>query len=194
MNAGLRYFSLLLFTGLFSSCSNSDAYEKGIRHLDSLEGALGLISKEIREIDTAQVQQAMERFETYRLFIQTLVKDTISTEEAQALQRFFRSGSELTAYSKNRNRLLARSDLMHTQRNKLRHDLVEGIPEEAEWKNALNQEKLASDALCKSMLDQQKKYYNAMQEFKLSLPETEAFIRKHNHGELPTLIKQKQTL
>jgi len=167
-------------------------YDKGIKNLDSLDGALGLITREMQNTDTIQLNGALERFATYRFFIKTQLSDTISTSEAEVLKQFFSSGSALEAYNKNRTLLLARSAFMQSQRNKLRSDLAEGIPDELDVNVALNKEIDAGRQLSNTMLDQQKKYYNAIMEFKQILPILEEFIRKHNMNELPALIKEKQ--
>ncbi len=192
MTTTLRYFSLCWCAFLFLSCSNSEVYDKGIKNLDSLDGALGLITREMQNTDTIQLNGALERFATYRFFIKTQLSDTISTSEAEVLKQFFSSGSALEAYNKNRTLLLARSAFMQSQRNKLRSDLAEGIPDELDVNVALNKEIDAGRQLSNTMLDQQKKYYNAIMEFKQILPILEEFIRKHNMNELPALIKEKQ--
>ncbi len=192
MKNTLRYFCLLFCTILFLSCSNSEVYEKGIKNLDSLEGALGLITREMQNTDTVQLNAALERFSIYGFFIKTQVKDTLSPAEAEAIKKFFQSGAALESYMKNRAVLLARSALMHSQRVNLRSDMAEGIPEEPELKMALDKEMNASRDLSNTMLDQQKKYYNTILEFKQALPLTEEFIRKHNMNELPALVKQKE--
>ncbi len=188
----LRYFFLLLSPILFLSCSNSEVYENGAKRLDSLDGAMGLISKEILSSDTVQLQKAIERFMTYRFFIKTNVNDTLLSEEAETIKRFFLSGTVLGSYSKNRTLLLNRANSMHTQATKLRHDITETLISEQELNAAMEKETKASAELTGTMLEQQKKYYSAMQEFKQVLPLTEEFIRKYNKGELPTLIKQNQ--
>jgi hypothetical protein len=192
VNKPFRYFSLLLFAGCFVSCTNSEVYEKGTKQLDSLEGAMGLISKEILSSDTLQLQKAVERFTTYRFFIKTNVNDTLLPEEAETIKRFFTSGTALEAYSKNRPVLMQRARLMHDQVSKLRNDISNLLIDEQVLMMALEKENKASAELTGLMLDQQKKYYSALQEFKQVLPLTEEFIRKHNKGELPTLVKQNE--
>ncbi|MBL7902971.1 MAG: hypothetical protein JNK73_13320 [Bacteroidia bacterium] len=188
----MRYFSLLLCAGFFMSCTNSELYEKGTKQLDSLEGAMGLISKEILSSDTLQLQKALERFTTYRLFIKTNVNDTILPGEAENIKRFFASGTALEAYSKNRPVLLERAGLIHTQITKLRNDISNLLIDEQVLMMALEKENKTSAELTGLMLEQQKKYYSALQEFKQVLPLTEEFIRKHNKGDLPTLVKQNE--
>lgn len=174
------------------SCTNSEVYEKGTKQLDSLEGSMGLISKEILSADTLQLQKAVERFTTYRLFIKSNVNDTLLPEEAETIKRFFTSGMALEAYSKNRPVLLARARLIHAQISQLRNDISNLLIDEQVLSMALEKENKASAELTASMLDQQKKQYSALQEFKQVLPLAEEFIRKHNRGELPTVVKQNE--
>ena len=134
----------------------------------------------------------LQRVWFYRFFIKTQLSDTISTSEAEVLKKFFSSGSALEAYNKNRTLLLARSAFMQSQRDKLRSDLAEGIMDELDVKVTLDKEVSASRELSAIMLEQQKKYYSAILEFKQALPLLEEFIRKHNMNELPALIKEKQ--
>jgi len=188
----LGYFSVLMFAGLVVSCSNTEVYEKGAKSLASLDGAMGLISREMQNTDTVQLQKAIEYFSTYRLYIKATVNDTLLPEEAELIRRFFQSGKMLEAYSKNRDLLLDRTTLMHLQLTRLRHDVTKVLISETELLVALEKERKASAELSAVMFDQQKKFYTAMQEFKQVLPLTETLIRNQNKGELPALVKQKE--
>jgi len=192
MRSGLRYFCLFLCTLLFLSCRNSEAYEKGRKTLDSLDGALGLVLKEVKSADTVQLKKAIKRFTTYRFFIKSMVSDTLLPDEAEDIKRFFQSGTALENYSENRSLVLIRAGMIKDQLSKLRRDIEKAIPEEQELAAALEREKKAAAELMDIMMAQQKKYQSALQEFIQVLPSTEEFIRKHNSGELPTLVERKE--
>src|SRR5688572_22678972 len=140
MRNGLRYFCLVLCTLLFLSCRNSEVYEEGRKTLDSLDGALGLVLKEVKKVDTVQLEKAIKRFTTYRFFIKSMVSDTLLPDEAEHIKRFFQSGTALEVYSKNRSTVLERAELMYGQLNKLRNDIEKSIPEESELNTALERE------------------------------------------------------
>jgi hypothetical protein len=194
MKRAIRYVCLPVLTLLFLSCSNSEVYEKGTQRLDSLDGAIGLLSKEMATIDTIQFQKALERFTTYQVFIKSNLNDTLLPEDAETVKRFFESGLALQAFSANRPLLLSRAATIHSQLNKLKKDISEKIPEEGEVYTAIEREQKAGTELTKLMFEQQRNYYTALQQFKQVLPSAETLIRKHNRNELPSLIKSEDEL
>lgn len=186
------YGVALCIAGFFLSCTNAQVYEKSVKQLDSLEGAMSLAYKEMLNTDTVQLQKAIERYTTYRLFIKTQANDTLSPTEAETIQRFFLSGTTLVVYSKNRTTLLQRARWIHVQINKLRNDCRKFLISEQDLPRALELEQMAGNELSSVMLEQQKKYQGALQEFKQVMPLTEAFIRKHNNNELPQLVVERE--
>lgn len=191
MNPALRYGLSCCLAALFS-CSDPELYKQSIKSLDSLDGALGLIKRELLQADTSQLQKSVEQFATYKVIIDTGVRDTLSQEEAETLRSFFQNGEWLGMYLKNRPVLIERTTTIHANLQKLRHDLNEHLLSDQDLQRGLEHERKASAELTEQVLVRQKKYYRAMEEFKNALPATEAFIRKHNNNQLPQLVKEQQ--
>jgi hypothetical protein len=189
------YYILLLATMLLlQSCNQTNLYNQKTKTLDSLNGALNLKVKELEKTDTALLQRCITRFTYYRQFVKQNVKDTLSKNEADNLQRFYESGKNLQSFWSNRFTILGRASLINSQQSKLTIDLKSKIinPEEAE--PSIKREKEATTELIDAANAQQKIYYMSLEEFKTSLHEVENLIRIRNKGELPTIIKDTVAL
>jgi len=185
-------YCLLPIALLVFSCTKKNISESGLRTLDSLDGALGALTKEVSSIDTIQLESALERFATYRFFIHTQVKDTLSPNEASQLKRFFESATVLKSYQSNRERILSRTELLRKQIALLRMDVSKQLHSDEILSTYLDKEKNAVEELTMLMITEQKKFYSSYMTHKLSLPDVENFIRLHNHGELPQLQKDNE--
>ncbi len=191
MKNQLPYFFVSLSIFFFLSCNTNGTLTNGIRTLDSLDGALGALSKEVSSVDSAELDKVLERFSTYKFFIQTQIKDTLFPKEAEQLKRFFQSASTLESYRKNRQAILSRADLLNKQIQLLRHDVSERVSSDEILISYIENEKSEVEHLTMLMIREQKAYYSAIMTHKMSLADVENFIRFHNHGELPVLLKEE---
>ncbi len=176
-------------TILLSSCLKNETYEKQIKTLDSLSGALNQKLIEIKQVDTFILKKAIIKYNNYKQFIQQNISDTINKIEADHIQQFFVCGKNLLDFSENRNAILARGDLINSQLNKLIHDAKENVIDEDKLIQFSNQEKNNAEQLIKNSFGQQQLFQANLQEFKLSLSGIETLIKSRNRGQMPVIIK-----
>ncbi len=187
---GSRDLILLLLVSVFFclSCKNA-SYEKQIKTLDSLSGALNQKLIELKQVDTVILAKAISKYTNYKQFIQQNVSDTVSKSEADHLQQFFVCGKNLLDFSENRRSILGRGELINSQLNKLIHDAKENVLDEEKLTQFTNEERNNAELLIKNSFGQQQLFQANLQEFKLSLAGIEALIRARNNGQMPTVIK-----
>ena len=194
MKALLHTFFLLALTHLFPACSKAEWYEQRAKSVDSLGGALGVMTTDLSRQDTISIQKAAAQFGHYSSFIALSVKDTISKTAADQLRRFYQAGLQLQAYTANHNILLNRAGMLSSQLQRLSADIRHRalLPEEMDRYVAA--ESAETTRLLTAARDQQIKLATALSEYRLSLPYVEQLIRSHNRGELPVIVKDSLDL
>jgi len=121
----IKFTTYILFLPgfiFFMSCGQAELCSQQVKTLDSLNGAVNGMAKELEKADTVTLQKAMTRFNYYRQFIQQNIHDTITKNEADNLQHFYVSGKTLDNFSINRRSILARASLVNSQLAKLTSD------------------------------------------------------------------------
>src|SRR5436190_1948891 len=98
----IRFFIILFIPFTFTSCFKSESYEKQIKSLDSLSGALNQKISELNQVDTVILKKAISKYNNYRQFVKQNVHDTVTKAEADFLQQFYTSGQSLVDFSENR--------------------------------------------------------------------------------------------
>lgn len=179
---------------LLQACNQTNQYNQKTKTLDSLNGALNLKLKELEKTDTAMLQRCITRFTYYRQFFKQNLKDTLTKNEADNLQRFYESGKNLQTFWSNRFTILSRASLINSQQSKLATDLKNKTINPEESEPYLKREKESTTELIDAANLQLKIYYTGLEEFKTSLREVESLIRTRNKGELPTIIKDTVAL
>jgi hypothetical protein len=139
------------------------------------------------QIDSVELLKAISKYEVYQQFIKSNVKDTLSKEEAYALQSFIIAGENLKAVSENKKRLMARTNLLSNQLNKLQIDIKNNINNAAETNNYLNAEKAAQAELTNFCENEQSNYFKNLQQLKTNLYLIEQLILARNNNLLPNI-------
>ncbi|MBK9284312.1 MAG: hypothetical protein IPM51_08300 [Sphingobacteriaceae bacterium] len=186
-----KYFILILicFVSFFTSCLGSGEEESQLHTLDSLSGALQTKVQELKMIDSVSRRAAILKFENYRLFIKQNVNDTLNVQQGDLLQKFFLCGKNLMEFNENRKSLMARSELLNSQINKLSTDIKNGTAEYSKTQIYLNQEISGVKELTKKTYGQQKAFERLMEQFNLILPGIEEVLKSKNAGVLPLIEK-----
>lgn len=186
---------ILFFAGsFFQSCSKNDGYAASIKSLDSLSGAVNALVKEDLKTDTVILEKAILRLAQYKQFIQQNVKDTLTKTEADFLQQFYTSGSNLQNFNLNRKSVKARINLINSQIEKLKHDAKGNLISEEKLIEFTNAEKKEASNLIEAGHNQQQLFYTNLQEFKMALKGVEELIKARNNRQLPTVIKDTLSL
>jgi hypothetical protein len=180
-----------LFVGLFlffiSACGNYEAQLNQQKTIDSLQTTLIVNKNHLLQIDSAELLKAISKYEVYQQFIKSNVKDTLSKEEAYALQSFIIAGENLKAVSENKKRLMARTNLLSNQLNKLQIDIKNNINNAAETNNYLNAEKATQAELTNFCENEQSNYFKNLQQLKTNLYLIEQLILARNNNQLPNI-------
>jgi predicted transcriptional regulator len=186
---------LLFFAGLFfQSCNRNDIYAIEIKSLDSLNGAINALAKEVDKTDTVILGKAILRFEQYKQFIQQNIKDTVTKIEADFIQQFYTSGTRLESFDANRRSLKARTSLVNSQLEKLKNDAKNKLLPEEKIVEFTDHEKKEANNLIEVSHKQQQLFYTSLQEFKTALRGVEDLIKARNSGQLPTVVKDTLSL
>lgn len=184
-----NFVSVLLCLFICISCGRNEAYEKQIRSLDSLSGALNQKLDELRRVDTVTLERAISKYKIYKAFIGQNINDTLRREEADHLQHFYICGKNLFDFSANRKAIVAKGNLVNSQIAKLIADARNKTMEDEKLAQNISFEKSNADDLIKKSVDQQQQFLSCLQEFKLSLTAVENLIRSRNSGQMPVVIK-----
>ena len=183
MNRGQHHFIIIFaIIVLFGSCRNSDLYDQNTKTIDSLSTVVNILQEEFLKTDTVLLKKSVACFNDYKQFIQQIIIDTISKQEADNLQRFYNSGIGLADFTTNRQ-------LIFEQLKKLTADTKENVFDVDQMKLYTLTEKQECSKLIDLMYSQQKLFYTRMLEFKISIKDVDVLIMKHNNGELPLIIK-----
>lgn len=182
--AGLVFVSLLTV-----SCSRKALYEPSLRRIDSAIVIVSVYEERISSIDTHQLQKALQKWEVLSAFIQNNVSDTLTKNEAQALQQFYQSGQYLQLFLGKRKDLQKRCALMQLQLKRL----METGQTESLQVNQFNDNTNNELDVLKStglIIDKTLSDYPAqLQNFRNSIPGVEALVKARNRGSLPMVIK-----
>ena len=182
--------SLIVFLIYFlSACNSGDVARQQSRSLDSLSGALSQAVTNLKNSDTTSLQRALARFNYYAEFIEKNVDDTLEKQEADQLRVFYRSGGNLKSYQSNRQLLLVQGNKVLSQINILSKDIREGALKGPQRDQYVKNESDAAARILTESGRQQELWHRSIQEFKNSVNPVEQIIRRRNHGELPTIIK-----
>ena len=110
MNRGQYHFIIIFaIIVLFGSCRNSDLYDQNTKTIDSLSTVVNILQEEFLKTDTVLLKKSVACFNDYKQFIQQIIIDTISKQEADNLQRFYNSGIGLVDFTTNRQLIFERS-------------------------------------------------------------------------------------
>ena len=186
-----QYHFIIIFAiiFLFGSCRNSDLYNQNTKTIDSLSTVVNILQEEFLKTDTVLLKKSVACFNDYKQFIQQIIIDTISKQEADNLQRFYNSGIGLADFTNNRQLIFERSKMVQQQLKKLTADTKENVFDVDQMKLYTLTEKQECSKLIDLMYSQQKLFYTRMLEFKISIKDVDVLIMKHNNGELPLIIK-----
>jgi hypothetical protein len=192
---GMRYtFCFITVAAFFGACNKTDVYEQKAKTLDSLNGAVNSVIRELQNMDTIILQKSVTRFNWYKQFIRQNVNDTISKMDADNLQHFYASGQNLENFLQNRKIILTRAGQLNAQLLKLSEDIkskrlnVEYVSKYSFY------EKEEAGKLIEAGSQQRKIFHISLEEYKNSLKGVELLIRSRNNGELPTIIKDTVAL
>lgn len=182
--AGFVFVSLLTV-----SCSRKALYEPSLRRIDSAMVIVSVYKERISSIDTHQLQKALQKWEVLSAFIQNNVSDTLTKNEAQALQQFYQSGQYLQLFLSKRKDLLERCALMQLQLKRLMEtgqtESLQANQFNDNANNELDALKSTGFIIDKTLSD----YPAQLQNFRNSIPGVEALVKARNRGSLPMVIK-----
>lgn len=181
------FFSLLIAFAFFITSCKNESLEKQIHSLDSLNGALNQKLQELKSTDTVTLRKALARYNDYKKFVHQNLSDTVSKEEADILQQFYKSGENLLSFEDNRRAIMARGSLISSQLNKLVADAKSNAGEGFE--TYFDQERRQTETLINQSVEQQRLFLENLQAFRLSLNGVETLIKSRNSGQMPVVIR-----
>lgn len=178
----------------FQNCSIKSQVEAEVKRLDSVSIVLNSKWQELNKCDTALLERAITKFTNYSTFIENNITDTITKEEANALQQFYLSGKNLKAFAENFKTLRSRTVLVSDQIKKLMSDVENGSISKKDFLENYDSEIKAASQLIGMTTNELKNNLNSVQDLKNSLPPVETLIRSRNNGQLPEAINTKVDL
>ncbi|MDI1354403.1 MAG: hypothetical protein PSX36_05775 [bacterium] len=188
------YIFCILIAGLLLSCTRSDLYARKSKSLDSLNGSVTAMTRELEKIDTSLLKRSITRYTYYKQFVQQNVSDTLSRTEADYLQHFLSAGENLEHVQSNIQQVLLRAQLINSQLQNLATDIRDKSIEETSVGIYSSRERIEAGKITELGYAQQRLFMNAMDEYKNSLKGVELLIQSRNHGDLPVIIKDTISL
>jgi hypothetical protein len=179
--------SLFVLIGCFSSCKNSHGYEKYVKELDSLKVVVEQAVGNFKSVDSIACYNAFIKQQTYTLFINENLKDTVSKTDAESLKNFSDTGEGLQSYLSNRSQWLAEANRTITQLHNLSNDLKNGSVEIDEAVEYIHTEKLQSGKVIEELKVNTESIRSLLEIHAKALPVVELIVTTLNHGSLPPL-------
>jgi len=183
---------VVLISFMFIRCGEDNHLTAATKSLDSMQVVLTTKSSELLAIDTIVLNKALDKFTQYAAFINQHVNDTLTKAEADYLQKFFVSGNTLLSVKNNRNTLLMRSGIIHSQIDNLKKDYSNRVISRVEFIVNASSEKKASAEVINIFQETSTAFYKNIQDFKNSILPVEELIKRRNNGNLPVLVKDNE--
>lgn len=188
MRALLSVTALLLI--VFAGCNSGSEGERCARMADSLAESVQAGTLRLDSPDTSGIQQMLVSHQAWLDFIARSVRDTLTMEQAGALQQFDLACRQLEAFLSNRRILLARSALLRSQLMMLAADVRSGSLDAAKARGMLEQEKKEAGTFLALCVQQVQDTEKALGQFSLSRDMVSDLVRDHNGGELPVVVPE----
>ncbi len=182
------------FVWIITSCSPDADTIAQVKKADSLRVVLNSKLASLKQSDSSLISRAVNKFNTYTVFIQSNLNDTIEKTEANFLQQFYLSGNNLIAFHKNRNTLIVRAHLILIQIENLSKDFENKAITAAVLKEQVTKEELAAREVIQLIETQLNNYNTSIQDFKNALLPVENLLKKKNNGILPAAVSDTVTI
>lgn len=186
---GSNYLGACFLVVLWSNCSQKTLYAPAIKQLDSIAVVINGYEKTLRLTDTVQLAKAIQKWQVLNTFVSTNVLDTLNKAEAQSLKQFYESGYYLYLFSEKRKEIWQRCKIMQTQVTQLLQSGESETMGFTLFKNNVATEINALNQLAPVLTKIQQDYPAQLQNFRMSTPAVEAFVKARNKGTLPIVIK-----
>lgn len=174
---------------MFSSCINTHAYDKYIKELDSLRVVVQQSVDNFKTLDSTTCVDAYRKQNTYLLFIDSHLKDTVTKSVAENLQKFHSISKGLHDYVVFRSSWLNNAQLSINQLQTLSHDLKNGSVDHEDAIGFINDEKKRAEKVIEELKLNTELVRKHLDVFHQSLPACENLVKELNSGILPELLK-----
>jgi hypothetical protein len=185
---------VILISILLSCCGNSGIKLQQTKTVDSLQTNLLSNKKLLLQIDSVELSKAINKFEIYKQFIKSNIKDTINKTDAYAIQSFINAGNNLQSIQLNKINLITRINLLSNQLLKLGTDIKNNSFQNNQINGFIETEKLMQVEIAKFCIEEQNNYFKNLQQLKTNLYLVEQLILKRNNNQLPTVINSNPNL
>lgn len=177
---------------LLASCKSKVDFNEELKQTGELRNNMKLSAAEFFKIDSAEIEHAGNTIDSYLNFVNEVLRDTISPEEATMLSNFKSIKKSFGKYGKAKKQVDRYFKYNLKQLDNLEHDLKEGIVEVKDSAiRYVNLEATASNNLSDimklntSLIPMELRRYDSLK------PLVEGFIKKINKGTIPPdLLKE----
>ncbi len=170
-------------------CKPAHVYDKYIKELDSLKVVVEQAVDNFNTVDSSQCYNTYSKQYTYSTFINAHLKDTVTKEQAEGMQRFFAIGKPLNDYLAMRPLWLTEARLRIKQVSALTNDLKNGSIETGEAIEYINEEKKQSEKIIEELKINTALIRKHLELYAKNLPVVESVLRNINSEKLPDLMK-----
>jgi hypothetical protein len=170
------------------SCGRSHLYDKQVALLDSTKIVLQVKLNELKKIETNIQQKGYSKYELYRRFLNSNLKDTINRSEASTIQQFLGSGEIIKQYNDSKAELVHQVETSISQLQKLAGDLKENTIQQQQAQLFFDNEKTHADKLVQTLEKNITAVNIGLMNFKNSVAKTEELLRQINNGQLPSVV------
>lgn len=176
-----------------SGCRHGQDYARYIKELDSLKVVTGQAVDNFRSVDSLACSEAYTKAQSYRLFLESHVRDTVDKETAESLTAFFSTEKALGDYLAMRPVWLSEAGSVIKQVKLLSNDLGNGSIGAAEAVEFIGTEKKRSEKIIEELKTNTTLIRKHLDMYNRHLPVVEQVLRSYNAGILPGNTSQEPT-
>lgn len=173
---------------VLTNCGYKSNYDKEIAIIDSTKIVLQVKLNELQRAEQNIESSAFIKFDTYKTFLKSNLKDTLRKSDASAVQLFLNSGNTIKQFNSTKGELIKQTELSVSQLIKLSVDAKENNLQPNAVKAFYSTEKSHAEELIQIIEKNIKALNISINNYRNSLPRTEEYIKSINNGSLPTEV------
>ena len=189
MKTGVLFLFPAVWLLLLASCRPGQDYSKYTRELDSLKIVTEQAVDHFNAVDSLVCYEAYNKQHSYRIFVESHVKDTVSKEAAECLAGFFSTEPAFKDYITMRAVWLSEARSVIRQNGSLSHDLKNGSVEPSDAVEFISNEKRQSEKIIEELKTNTVLIRKHIELYLKCLPAVEEVLKAHNSGLLPAVVK-----
>lgn len=182
----------VFITTFFLSCKPQPVFDKDTALLDSIKIVLQVKINELQRTQENIKQASFSGYTVYASFLKSNLPDTIAKSEAVFIQQFLNSGRAIQQFNNELPGLLKESKIAVSQLQKLSGDVKENNIASNQKQNYIQAETKHANQTIETIEKNIRALNGSLFVFNANYRKTEEYIKKNNHGQLPSLVTETE--